>query len=205
MIQWLKTNRLKVASAAAVTGDAFMCLAGTAGLFNWVKTAGVGDIILIIGGAIAVAGHTMLLLWGRGGRLEKIVPQGAASHPQLLRAVMPWRYPLDTALSTFIFSGLFYALGGVAMGSLPLLLTGICVSVASTIGWLWPQNEKLFGFFGMQIMAMLYMTGTALTYVAAAQTGNPVLLAAALFYTICNVIFFTVRKENQSTYSQAHG
>ncbi|NBX66258.1 MAG: hypothetical protein EBQ96_04605 [Proteobacteria bacterium] len=203
MIHWLKTNRLKVASASAVTGDAFMGLAGTAGLFHLVKAAGIADIFLVIGGLIAVFGHGMLLLWGRGGRLEKRVPKSASTHPQFLRPLMPWRYPLDTALGVFVFSGLLYALAGVSMGSWPLTFTGICVSIASTVGWLLPQEERLFGLLGMQITATVYMTATMLTYLAAYQTQNVILLMAALFYTCCNVIFFTVRKENQSDHTQS--
>lgn len=204
MLARLKANRLKIASVCAVTGDVFMGLTGTAGLFNWNSLGTASDTAMLTGGIIAVIGHSMLLLWGKGGRLENKIRTSGAHHGQWAKPFMPWRYPLDTALAFFIFSGCCYGLAGLFMGSFSMLITGICVGLASAIGWLLPQDRLLLGLRGMQWTAGLYLTATSFTYLAAYENANILLFAGALFYTACNLILFTVRKENQSEYTLGH-
>lgn len=205
MIHWVQANRLKFASFSAVLGDFLMGMAGAVGVFHPEKITNAGDMLLLIGGLVGVAGHGCLMIWGKGGRMN-LVKKGARTHlPRWLRGIVPWRYPLDTAFAMFVCSGSLYTVAGYYWDSLPMLLTGVFVTLGSGIGWLYPEDRTILGFHTVRITALLYLCGTTLTYVASWQQQNLFMLLAALAYTACNVTLYSVRKEHQSTYTQTHG
>jgi hypothetical protein len=115
---------------------------------------------------------------------------------------MPWRYPLDSAFSIFTVGSLFYIFGGLQIGDLPLVGVGVLVLMAAMTGWLWPHDKRIFGLRSVQVTALLYMTSSIMTLAAAITTANAYLFLGGIAYVLCNLILFTVRKENQSTYTQ---
>ena len=122
ILQVLRDNRLKIVSLMSVMADFMMGLAGGVSFFFWSNVHGGGDILLMCGCILGVAGHGALLLWGKGGRkVTKTAFHVVTPIPGLLgRTLRPWRYPLDWAFCSFSVAGLLYAGAGVASANGPL-------------------------------------------------------------------------------------
>ena len=180
-----------------------MGMAGAVGVFHPERISNVGDKLLMIGGTIAVIGHGALMIWGKGGRIRQAAATQKFHTPIFLRGLLPWRYPLDAAFTMFVGSGTLYTAAGFYWDSPPMVLTGVFVTAGSLMGWLYPEDKTVLGVHTMRITALLYLCGTALTYVAAWQQANIIMFLAGLAYTACNVTLYSVRKENQSTYTQS--
>jgi hypothetical protein len=205
VINWFKENRLKIVSVMAVTADMLMGLAGGANLFFWNGTHQTADICLIAASAFGLAGHAALLIWGKGGRIKtsSLSEQILQEDSIWLKPFMPWHYPLDWGFLSFTMAGILYALAGVASENLPLFINGALVSSASALGWLWPQDKKILGKHAMQITVILYALSSLSAFFAAYVAQNEFILAAACLYISMNAILYTVRKENQSSFTQS--
>lgn len=205
MLRRFKENRLKVASFFALSGDVFVGLAGGIGLWR-LSFETVPYACLTVGGLLAVLGHCSLLIWGKGAR-----PQAAADHVQaqpssiFLKPFVPWRYPLDTGFMLFILANVFYFTAGILMNLPALSLSGFFAGVASALGWLWPPARKILGLFSMQAVSLCYLIASINQLAAGFISMNIMIILSGFCYVACNVILFTVRKENQSVYTQTHG
>lgn len=202
-IQWFKLNRLKFFSGCAVAGDLLTGMGGVSTL--WGSAASHAGLWLMGGSALALCGHGVLFLWGRGARDSKIIHTDTRLDPIVIRPFLPWRYPLDTGFLTFGVSGLCYALWGVIVGNIPMVLVGLLLASASFLAWLYPQEKTIFGFRPVQITAAMYITASVNTLIAGIVADNLYIIASSCIYAAGNAILFTTRKENQSTYTQSHG
>lgn len=203
MLGWLKSNRLKVASFSAVLADIFMGLAGGVGLFH-VSFANPAYIAMSVGGCVGLLGHAALLFWGKGAKPRVVSAQDALPPSILLKPFFPWRYPLDFAFSLFIVSNILYLSAGLYLGLYALAIGGILAAIASAIGWMWPHEKPIGPFTSMQVTSLFYAASTFNHFVAGLGAMNVWIILSACCYLVCNIIFFTVRKENQSTYTQQH-
>lgn len=203
MLGWLKTNRLKIASLAAVSGDIFMGLAGGMGLLH-ASFQNTAYAALTLGGFFAVAGHAALMIWGKGARAKNQTTAVLAAPPVFLKPLYPWRYPLDCAFALFIVTNVFYIIAGAYLNLPALCISGMFAVAASALGWLWPQDKLLFGLRSMQITSLCYSLATLNHFIAGFSAMNIWIILSAVCYLTCNAILFTVRKENQSAFTQEH-
>lgn len=205
LIGKIAQNRLKAVSVLAIIGDVFMGLSGGEGLLTR-DSADMTVYSLILGaGASALLGHLVLFLWGKGAR-DGGLARGAdyAEAPIALKPMLPWRYPLDSALFIWLLAGMAYTAAGLAKADPALLFMGLTHVTACTIGWLLPKDRRFAGFNGIQMTSILYLLSTVCTFWASWTLGSAFILIAACAYTACNVILYTVNKENQSAYTQQH-
>ena len=204
MKKLLSENRLKLGSFFAVLGDIFLGLAGGVSLFS-PDTSTTAGIMLMMGGILGVLGHGAVFLWGKGAKSDKAVRAPNHLHtPLLLKPVFPWRYPLDFGFAVWIVGGALYFFAGVYSDNPGLIALGSFTMPAACIGWLWPQKRTLFGLHTMQVIAILYACSSVSGFIGAFIAKDVILLIAMLCFSACNVIFFTVRKENQSLHTQSH-
>ncbi len=204
MKKLLSENRLKLGSFFAVSGDIFLGLAGGVSLFS-PDTSTTAGIMLLMGGILGVFGHGAVFLWGKGAKSDKVVHTAEKLHTSLLlKPFFPWRYPLDFGFAVWIVGGALYFLAGVYSNNPGLIALGSFTTPAACIGWLWPQKKTLFGLHTMQIIAILYACSSVSGFIGAVIAKDPILFIAMMCFTACNVIFFTVRKENQSLHTQLH-
>lgn len=162
-------GRYKAAHWAAILGDIAMMATGVAGMLGWVASAGIGDITFVLGGLSALAGHVALM------RKVSAMPAGRR-------------------LAPFILAGVFYAVSGIALSNYTFVVAGLLVSGAAILGWLVPRGGNIGGSSKMQAISGILVISTLLTYTAAVQCDNPVLFAAAVFFTICNIADYFVRR-----------
>ncbi len=204
MNKLLSENRLKLGSFFAVLGDIFLGLAGGASLFSPDASTTAG-IMLMLGGILGVFGHSAVFVWGKGAKSDKALRAAEQLHtPMLLKPLFPWRYPLDFGFAVWIVGGALYFVSGVYSNNPGLIALGSFTTPAACIGWLWPQKKTLFGLHTMQIIAILYARSSVAGFIGAFIARDPILFIAMMCFTACNVIFFTVRKENQSLHTQTH-
>ena len=200
MIEWLKTNRLKLFSALAVSGDAMLVLAGGVSVF---RAESLSGLLLAIGAGLGLLGHALLFLWGKGGKLENVKKQTPAKKlPVFLRAFVPWYYPLDSSFFLFAISGVFYASAGIISQNIGMMALGVFVFTGCMIGWLWPQEKPIWKFRATQVTAMVFLCATASNFVAGFIARDIIIFMAALLYLASNIILYSVRKQNQSAHTQ---
>lgn|GEM_PF-3352153 len=206
LIGKIKTNRLKAVSVLAVIGDIFMGLAGGEGLVLRDPSHTFAYSLLMISGSCALFGHLMLFVWGKGAEDKAIARAGShkAEPPILLKPLWPWRYPLDGALFAWLLAGISYTVSGILMDDMALLFMGVTNVAACLIGWLYPKHKKFFGFSGMQMTSIMYMLSTVGTFATAWTLGSLFIFGAGCAYAACNLILYTVNKENQSAFTQQH-
>lgn len=164
-----KNVALEAAYIAAILGDFIMALTGFAGMYNWVASAGVGDVTFIIGGLAAAVGHIALMNRAEGTRAGML-------------------------LVTFIVAGLCYAVSGIGLDNYAFVIAGLLIVGAALIGWLVPTDGSFAGSPKAQAASGLLVVSTLLTFVAAVQCDNPALFIAAIFFTVCNIAHFIARK-----------
>lgn len=212
ILRIISHNRLKAVSLLAIIGDIFMALSGAEGLV-WQEAADALTptyALILASGLLALIGHLILGLWGKGAADET---QAASSRPAatavgeatfLMKPLLPWRYPLDSALFIWLLAGLSYTVAGFMGDDKALLFMGATHVCACLTGWLYPKDAKLMGFSGMQMTAMLYLLSTVCTYWAAWTLGSWLIFIAACAYCACNLILYTVNKQHQSSFTQTH-
>lgn len=188
----------------AMSGDVFMGLSGGMKLFDF-NVENLPYFLMSIGGLCGVTGHIALIFWGKGGHKKGV----QALHPDQIKSIwlrpfFPWRYPLDSAFSFFIAANFFYVFAGLEMGNYPLSASGLCAACASALGWLWPQERMIGRFRSIQVTAFLFSLGTLNNFIASFIPWNIMIFLASCCYLSCNAILSTVRKEDQSTYTQTH-
>jgi hypothetical protein len=123
--------------------------------------------------------------------------------PILLRPFFPWRYPLDYGSLLFATGGFLICFSGILSSLSNVIWTGGCIGVASLLVWLWPQEKKLLGRPLMQVTAVIYATGSVNALIGGYISNNSFMMAAGGLWLICNYIYGTTRKENQSAFTQA--
>ncbi len=202
MLIWLKENRLKISSSLCVLADMFMGLAGAAGLYH--LGTNLGDVLLTIAGGLGLLGHSVNIIWGKGGRAKENRVFSAALktyvHP-LLKPFFIWRYPLDSSFAIFTVASLAFAISGAISDNPSLVVFGCITLVASLLGWLWPQNKTLYGFRSVQICALLYMVSGFVCLISGIWAQEFFIILAGCCYVSANTVLYTVRKENQSLYT----
>ncbi len=198
-------NRLKAVSVLAIIGDIFMGLTGGEGLVVRDPAFAFAYSLILFSSAAALFGHLVLFLWGKGAR-DDALAHGThyAEASFLMRPLLPWRYPLDSALFIWLLAGLSYTSSGILKADPALLFMGLTHVCACTIGWLMPKEKTLFGFKGIQMTSILYLLSTVCTFWAAWTLGSVFIFIAACAYSACNIILYTVNKEDQSAYTQQH-
>jgi hypothetical protein len=201
MRAWLSANRLKFFSFCAVAGDFFTGLGGASTFF--IHDSGIG-ILLMLGGLMSLSGHSVLFIWGKGAEDKKLTRKSGALEASFIRPLMPWRYPLDFGFFIFSLSGLVYAAWGIGTGNIPMVLVGALLCIASLLGWLYPQDKKIFGLRAVQVTAIMYIGASVNTFLAGIVADNIFIIISASIYGLGNAVLFTTRKEHQSTYTQSH-
>ena len=189
-------------AALAVSADLLMGLAGGVSFFFWGRSEHWPDIFLMSACVVAVSGHGVLLLWGKGGEHAKTSVSGNEALSVWKKPLKPRCYPLDWAFSNFIVAGLLYAMAGLASMNMPLCFKGVLAAIASATGWLWPQDRLILKMNVLQFTAILYAIVSLSTLAAGFVANNGFIIAAACLWILTNVILFTVRKENQSKFTQ---
>ncbi len=205
LIAKIAQNRLKAVSVLAIIGDVFMLLSGGEGLVTREPAFAFAYSLILFSSVSALVGHLVLFLWGKGARDESIahgVHHAEASF--LMKPFLPWRYPLDSALFIWLLAGLSYTASGIVKADPALLFMGLTHVAACSIGWLFPKEKTLFGFKGIQLTSILYLLSTVCTFWAAWTLGSVFIFIAACAYSACNIILYTVNKEDQSAYTQQH-
>lgn len=203
MLRLFKENRLKLVSVFAISADVIVALAGGASYLSPGDIGSLSGICLFIGGVLGATGHVTLLLWGKGGKLEKITRASYAAPPIYIKPFLPWLYPLDFSFMLWSVKSLFYIASGILGSTLSLAAMGIFTMSAALLGWLWPEKKPIFGLRSMQLTASLYCCATLSGFVASVITASVILFVAMCMYLSCNIILYTVRKENQSAHTQA--
>jgi hypothetical protein len=204
-INWFKENRLKVASIVAVTGDFMMGLAGGSHMFAHKEWTSWKDFFLVASGCVFIIAHAGLLLWAKGGK----APNNQKHHtvmkevPIYIKPFIPWRYPLDYGFVLFATGGFLIFFSGMLSANMNVVITGACISCASLTGWLWPANKPLFGRNLLQITAILYAVSSLNAIMGGYITQNAFMIGAGCLWLVCNIIYATVRKENQSSFTQS--
>jgi len=200
MLSWVKNNRIKVTSLLCIIADGLMGAAGAAGLYN--LGVSPGDVLLTIAGVFGLAGHSINVLWGKGGAgVQRRGAEVVAEVSIMVRPLFPWRYPLDASFAIFILGSLFFVASGFSSGAVSLLLFGGITLVSSTLGWLWPQEKDIFGLHVIQVCSILYTTSGATCLISGILSQKPLIALAGACYLSANFILYTVRKENQSQYT----
>jgi len=204
-IHWLSVNRLKVESGLAIAGDTLMGTAGGVSYFSTGNLHSLYGMLLMCGGILGVLGHGGLIVWGKGARENNIVSLHYKKiTPIYIKPLQPSRYPLDFAFVLWIFGSSCYLAAGFVASNVGMVALGLFTLPAAIIGWLWPQEKLLLGFRSLQITAILYGLSSVSGLFAALIARDIILLTAIMMYVIGNFIMFTVRKENQSTFTQAN-
>ncbi len=205
LIAKIAQNRLKAVSVLAIIGDVFMGLTGGEGLVARDDAFVFAYSLILTASTAALLGHLVIFLWGKGARDNTI--KHAADHkepPIILKPFMPWRYPLDSALFIWLLAGIAYTTAGGVKADPALLFMGLTHVSAGAIGWLLPKDKTIAGFSNIQLTSILYQLSTVCTFWAAWTLGSVFIFVAACAYSACNIILYTVNKENQSTYTQQH-
>jgi len=153
-------NRLKVSSGLCIVADALMGMAGAAGLYRIGHND--GDFLLMLGGALGLFGHSVNVIWGKGGKKKKALnpPDSptASVLPVFFRPFLMWRYPMDASFAIFSIGSVAFMAAGISSGVMLLTVFGSITLLASLLGWLWPLDKNIFGFRAVQICALLYMS-----------------------------------------------
>lgn len=205
LIAKIAQNRLKAVSVLAIIGDIFMGLSGGEGLVARDPAFVFAYSLILFSGASALLGHLVLFVWGKGARDEAIAhTEHYAEASFMLKPFLPWRYPLDSALFIWLLAGLSYTASGIVKGDTALLFMGLAHVTACSIGWLLPKDKTMFGFSGIQMTSILYLLSTVCTFWASWTLGSVFIFIAACAYCACNIVLYTVNKENQSAYTQQH-
>lgn len=205
LIAKIAQNRLKAVSVLAIIGDIFMGLTGGEGLVVRDSAYMFAYSLILGSGAAALLGHLVLFLWGKGARGDTPAHVTAYTDASILiKPFQPWRYPLDSALVIWLMAGLSYTAAGLVKADPALLFMGLTHVAACSIGWLFPKDKTVAGFNGIQMTSILYLLSTVSTFWASWTLGSVFIFIAACAYTACNVILYTVNKENQSSYTQQH-
>lgn len=205
LIAKIAQNRLKAVSVLAIIGDVFMGLTGGEGLVARDPAFVFAYSLILFSGASALIGHLVLFLWGKGARDDAIAHGTHMTEASIMvKPLLPWRYPLDSALFIWLLAGLSYTAAGIVKSDPALLFMGLMHVMACSIGWLLPKDRTLFGFTGIQITSILYMLSTVGTFWASWTLGSVFIFIAACAYSACNIILYTVNKENQSAYTQQY-
>lgn len=204
IINWLKANRLKAASACAITGDVLMGAAGGVGILNRGSLPDSSYALLLTASCLGLTGHITLMLWGKGARAASVKAVSGVEPPVWRKPFYPWRYPLDFAFSLWIVASLLYMASGFHQGAQAMIFMGLCSGMGSSIGWLYPQEKLLFGRHVIQVTALCFFLCNIFAFAAAYMMQDMIVLLAACSFTMCSLILYTVRKENQSAYTQAH-
>ncbi len=204
MLSWLHANRLKVISALCIVGDMLMGLAGAVGLYHAGKN--FADLLLTIAGGLGLFGHAIVIIWGKGGGGATSGTSAKKDRTSaLVKSLLMWRYPLDSSFAVFAVGGLCFAVSGAASKNPLLAAFGIICSISSLIGWLWPQDKRLFGFRSLQVCATLYMTSGVSNLASGLWAHSSFIVLAGCCYILANIILYTVRKEHQSEYTIESG
>lgn len=182
-----------------------MGLAGGVGLLN-VSFENAAYALLSAGGLVGTLGHITLMLWGKGaaadGTSSTKETAGRSIHP-ILRPLLPWRYPLDSAFVAFMSGNAFFIAAGILMDNYALSANGLFAVIASLIGWLWPEDKMLAGYHSMQLSALFFMMATISNFIAGFWAMDIMILIASCCFLISNVTLYTIRKDTQSSFTQA--
>lgn len=205
IIAKIAQNRLKAVSVLAIIGDIFMGLTGGEGLVTRDTAFTLTYSLILFSSLSALAGHLVLFLWGKGAR-DEAIPHGEhyAEARIIIKPFLPWHYPLDSALFIWLLAGFSYTTAGILKADPALLFMGLAHVSACGIGWLLPKDKTIFNFTGIQITSLLYLLSTVCTFWAAWTLGSAFIFIAAVAYGACNIVLYTVNKENQSAYTQQH-
>ncbi len=205
LIARIAQNRLKAVSVLAIIGDVFMGVSGGEGLVVRDSVYMIAYSLILSAGVSALIGHLVLFVWGKGARDKSIAHAEYFREPPVIwKPLMPWRYPLDSALFIWLLAGMAYMAAGIVKEDPALLFMGLTHVTACTIGWLYPKDKTFAGFNGIQMTSILYMLSTICTFWASWTLGSVFIFLAACAYCACNIVLYTVNKENQSAYTQQH-
>lgn len=194
-------------SVSALCGSIFMGLAGGVGLLN-VSFDNLAYAFLSAGGLVGSAGHIFLMSWGKGSASDagdEPLPTRDDQRHSLVKPFMPWHYPIDSAFVLFMLGNSLFIFAGIAMGNYALSGNGFLAATASAVGWLWPEKKTWRGFHSMQISALLFLLATISNFFAAFLEMNLMILVSSCCFLLSNLMLYTIRKETQSSYTQAHG
>lgn len=199
MLDRLKDNRLKITSGLCVLGDALMGLAGASGLYHAGQNP--ADLFLFAAGVLGLMGHSFNIIWGKGGQRGGKASRPPARMTVWLRPFFMWRYPMDAAFALFVVGGLLFVVSGALSGNPGLVLFGVTAGAGALLGWLWPEEKTLCGLRSVQITALLYVGSAFATLFSGVWAKDAFILAAGCCYMVASIIFYTVRKENQSRHT----
>ena len=199
MIGWLKENRLKLVSILCVLGDMLMGVAGAVGLYHLGKN--FADLLMTGAAFLGLFGHSIVIIWGKGGEAKHGQVHAAQQISIFLKPLFMWRYPLDASFAVFSVGGFIFAIAGATSHNPPLVLFGVIGCGAALLGWLWPQDRPLFGFRSLQVCAILYTVSGIASIASGLWAHSLYIFLAGCCYISANIIFSTVRKQNQSQYT----
>ena len=200
-LQWLKDNRLKLVGFLFLAGDVFL---GAAGAYarQWP---------LSVGAVFGMLANLILLAYGKGGQaVEPATRSGpknflTAANDLVSRRHVEVSFGLGLGAGAgFILAGLD-AQNGFADPAIGMTMSGLAVIAANLVavfGQEPAENQPVKPVLGLkiaplrplQVASSIFMMATIGTIVAAVETLNPFIIAAAASYGTANLILHTARK-----------